>query len=58
MIVLDILGYFNTKYLVVGLEFVHDFNPHLATFVSAAVPVDVNSNVLLQPAHILHPDIG
>ena len=29
---------------------------HLATFVSATVSVDMDSNVLLQPAYILHPD--
>ena len=36
--------------------YVHNFKIYLATFVSATVSVDMNSNVFLQPAYILHPD--
>ena len=37
----------------------HDFELHieyLAAFVVATVSIDMDSNIFLQPAHILHPD--
>ena len=42
--------------MISRFTYVYDFKIYLATFVSATVSVDMNSNVFLQPAYILHPE--